>query len=201
MNSNLEGKQTARKGDFTWIFGQPWLPQVEPAFAPGWVEIGRENDDLLIHAELQDAHVMKDVFAFNFPAFMQCDTFEIFLGPADENAYYELHVTPSNSVLQLFFDGSAEKKSLEERMVGEPLFSSETAMTSDGWSVSVRIPLTRLFPGSNPEWLLSFGRYDYTPGESKPVISSTSPHTVCNFHRKEEWRRVRLDELSSMSLD
>jgi len=195
MNSNLEGKQTARKGDFTWIFGQPWLPQVEPAFAPGWVEIGRENDDLLIHAELQDAHVMKDVFPFNSPAFMKCDVFEIFLGPANEKAYYELHVTPSNSVLQLFFDRTEGKKPLEERMVAAPIFTSETAMTSEGWSVSARIPLSRLFPGSHPEWLLSFGRYDYTPGQPKPVISSTSPHAVCSFHRKHEWRRVTLAEL------
>jgi hypothetical protein len=178
-----------------WEYGQPWLPQVEPAFAPGRVAIRREEDDLLIHADLHDSHAMKDVFEFNFPAFMQCDAFEIFLGPADEAAYYELHVTPSNSVLQLFFDGTEEKKTLEERMVAEPLFTSETAMTAEGWSVSTRISLPRLFPDSHPEWLLSFGRYDYTPGQPKPVISSTSPHAVCSFHRKHEWRRVTLAEL------
>jgi hypothetical protein len=179
----------------TWSFGRPWLPQTDPAFAPGQVTLGLSENELVIRAELTDAHPMQDVFPLNFPAFMQCDAFEIFLGPADEKAYYELHVTPSNSVLQLYFDGTDTKKSLEERAVAQPLFTSKTAIILGGWSVEARIPLKGLFPGDHPEWLLSFGRYDYTPGESKPVISSTSPHTVCNFHRKEEWRKVVIENL------
>jgi len=184
---------------FVWDYGQPWRPQVEPAFLPARVSLCRCNDDLLVRANLHDAHVMTDVFPFNFPAFMQCDAFEIFLGPADEKAYYELHVTPSNSVLQLYFDGTDAKKILEERMVAKPLFTSQTALTPEGWSVFARIPLKGLFPGLHPEWCLSFGRYDYTPGQPKPVISSTSPHAVCNFHRKEEWRRVALANLPAIA--
>lgn len=153
----------------TWLYGQPWLPKNESAFAPGRIFIARENDDLVIRAELSDAHVMQDVFPFNFPAFQQCDAFEIFLGPADEKAYYELHVTPSNSVLQLRFDGEGEAKSLEDQMVAELLFTSQTALTPEGWTVSARIPFDGLFPTTHPEWLLSFGRYDYTPGQTKPV--------------------------------
>jgi len=185
----------------TWSFAQPWLPQTDPAFAPGQVTLGLSENELVIRAELTDAHPMQDVFPFNFPAFMQCDAFEIFLGPADGKDYYEFHVTPSNSILQLYFDGTDVKKSLEERAVAKPLFTSKTAIILGGWSVEARIPLKSLFLGNHPECLLSFGRYDYTPGQSKPVISSTSLHAVCNFHRKEEWRRVRLVELSSMSLD
>jgi hypothetical protein len=180
---------------YTWPFGQPWLPQTEPAFAPGRVVIGLSGNELVIRAELSDAHVMREVFPFNFPAFKQCDAFEIFLGPADEKTHYEFHVTPSNSVLQLRFDGVGEAQTMEERLIAEPLFNSETSLTPEGWSVIVRIPLDGLFPTMHPEWLLSFGRYDYTPGQTQPVISSTSPHVICNFHRREEWRRVRLAEL------
>ena len=176
-------------------FGQPWLPRLEPAFAQGQVSIGRENNDLVICGDFDDAHVMSDVFPFNFPAFMQCDAFEIFLGPADEKAYYELHVTPSNSVLQLYFDGSGARKALEEHIVAAPLFISKTSITQTGWSAHVQIPLNGLFPTSHPEWVLSFGRYDYPQGQTKPVISSTSPHAFCNFHRKNEWPRVVLAEL------
>jgi hypothetical protein len=73
-------------------------------------------------------------------------------------------------------------------MVAGPLFISETSLTPEGWSVLARIPLDGLFPASPPEWLLSFGRYDYTQGQPKPVISFTSPHAACNFHRRKEWR-------------
>jgi hypothetical protein len=182
----------------TWSFGRPWLPQTDPAFAPGQVTLGLSENELVIRAELTDAHPMQDVFPLNFPAFMQCDAFEIFLGPADEKAYYELHVTPSNSVLQLYFDGTDTKKSLEERAVAQPLFTSKTAIILGGWSVEARIPLKGLFPGDHPEWLLSFGRYDYTPGTPTPVISTTSPHAVCGFHRKQEWPRVTLGDLPPM---
>ena len=184
-----------KKSETTWHFGQPWLPQTEPAFAPGQVIIGLSENELVILAELTDAHPIEDSFPFNFPAFMQCDAFEIFLGPADEKAYYEFHVTPSNSVLQLYFDGTDARKTLEERAVAKPLFTSRTALAQGGWCVEARIPLKRLFPGEHPEWLLSFGRYDYMPGNPKPVISSTSPHAVCNFHRKHEWRKVSLVDL------
>jgi len=183
------------KNQTIWHFGQPWLPQTEPAFAPGCVAFGLSGKDLLIRSELTDAHPIQEVFPLNFPAFMQCDAFEIFLGPAGEKAYYELHVTPSNSVLQLYFDGTGTERSLEERAVANPLFTSHTALTPEGWSVEARIPLQGLFPGEHPEWLLSFGRYDYTPGTSKPVISTTSPHVVCGFHRRHEWPRVRLADL------
>lgn len=177
--------------DHVWDYGQPWLPQVEPGFAPGRVGISWQNYELLIRAELDDAHVMKDAFPFNFPAYTQCDVFEIFLGPAGEAAYYEFHVTPSNSVLQLRFEGPGDRKSLSDHMVAGPLFVSETSLSPEGWNVQARIPLGGLFPELPEDWLLSFGRYDYTPGRTGPVISSTSPHTVCDFHRKDEWRRVR----------
>ena len=181
----------------TWSFGQPWLPQPDPAFAPGQVMLGFSENELFIYAELIDADPMQDVFPLNFPAFMQCDAFEIFLGPADGKDYYEFHVTPSNSILQLYFDGTDVKKTLEERAVAKPLFTSKTAIILGGWSVEARIPLKGLFPCDHLEWLLSFGRYDYTPGAPSPVISTTSPHAVCDFHRKREWRHVRLADLPS----
>jgi len=171
--------------ELIWEYGQHWLPHVEPGFAPGRVGISWQNDDLIICAELEDAHVMMDEYPFNFPAYQQCDAFEIFLGPAGEAAYYEFHVTPSNSVLQLQFEGPGSRKSLSEHLVTGPLFVSETRLTSEGWNVHARIPLGRLFPKRPRDWLLSFGRYDYTPGQANPVISSTSPHAVCNFHRKD----------------
>ena len=181
---------------FAWRFGQPWLPQVEPAFAPGLVSVFRGNDELLIHADLHDASVMTEVFSFNSPAFLTCDVIEIFLGTSGTNTYYELHVTPSNSQLQLRFDGTGARENWRDCMVATPLFASETSITHEGWRAVARIPLKRLFPEPHPELQLSFGRYDYTPRQPRPVVSSTSPHAVCNFHRKEEWRRVTLAELS-----
>jgi hypothetical protein len=59
------------------------------------------------------------------------------------------------------------------------------------WEVAAEIPLDLICEASRPQsgsrWLFSFSRYDYTRGREKPLLSSTSPHTVLNFHRQEEW--------------
>lgn len=41
-------------------------------------------------------------------------------------------------------------------------------------------------------WHFSFSRYDYTRGRGEPVISSTSPHPVGDFHRQQEWGELTL---------
>jgi hypothetical protein len=140
----------------------------------------RENDDLAIRAELHDVHVMTDVFQFNFPAFKQCDAFEIFLGPANDNAYYEFHVTPSNSVLQLRFESEGEARS--HQIVAEPLFSSETTVRPEGGTVSARIPQSKLFPTAHAGWLLSFGRY--VTLTARPPVSRLL-HLRRMSHRKQ----------------
>ena len=59
------------------------------------------------------------------------------------------------------------------------------------WFVFAAVPArmvcgqAQLIPGSR--WHFSFSRYDYRRGDAEPVISSTSPHPVANFHRQEEW--------------
>jgi len=176
---------------FTWSFGQPWLSCPEDRFNAGCVSIGFQDGEMVVQAQLEDCYVMTDVFSFNFPAFTQCDTFEMFLAPTDVTTYYEFHVTPSNSVLQLRFDDPDTKKAIENRMVAEPLFLSHTSVGTNIWNVTAHIPLRRLYSLPYREWQLSFGRYDYTPGHASPIISSTSPHTVCCFHRRHEWRTVR----------
>lgn len=171
-----------------WYFGQNWNPCPEVNFAPGRVFLGRDGAELLVLADLYDTCTTTDRFEFNEPAFRTCDAFEMFLGPNQTADYYELHVTPSNSVLQLYFENSESRKSLHEHTVEQPLFLSSTCKTTKGWRVLARVPLEKLF-GPQQLWRLSFGRYDHTPGTA-PVISSTSPHTKCHFHCKPEWRTL-----------
>jgi hypothetical protein len=86
------------------------------------------------------------------------DTFEIFLRPAFQARYYEFQITPNNHRAQFCFESSETAGRLTEAN------ALEKAMLPDGTLQS----RTR--------------RYDYTRDRKKPVISSTSPHTVANFH-------------------
>jgi hypothetical protein len=180
-----------------WPFGQHWNKIPEPRFQPGFVEFTQTDSDLLIEASLQDHAMNLSRYPLNYPAFLECDAFEAFLGAEGAGHYYEFHVTPSNSILQLRFEIGGERGDLVNHLVQEKLFSSHVLLQDSSWNVELCVPLSALgFPPS-PCLRLSFGRYDYSADGGQPVISSTSPHQVCNFHRIEEWQVVDFKKCSS----
>ena len=83
--------------------------------------------------------------------------------------------------------------SIEKVLIQGEAFRSLTWVQPDAgkWFVYAEIPAssvcTQLRPLKGSQWHFSFSRYDYTRGREKPVISSTSPHTVPNFHHQHEW--------------
>jgi hypothetical protein len=130
------------------------------------------------------------------------DTFEIFLRPIDQESYVEFHISPNNLRLQLRFDHRAAEAKQQGVFGGGDLMSAEVfssrtwVMPEIGrWYVLADIPgkfvAERFRPMRGSEWLFSFSRYDYTRGLGNPVISSTSFHLVPDFHRQQEWGRMR----------
>jgi len=127
------------------------------------------------------------------------DTFEIFLRPEGQVGYVEFHVAPNNQRLQLRFAGPEalervrQTGSIASVLVSGPAFTSATWVQPElkRWIVFAEIPVRSVCenPGSmaDSQWHFSFGRYDFTRGRPKPVISSTSAHRKPSFHRQEEW--------------
>lgn len=136
------------------------------------------------------------------------DVFEIFLQPEGGRGYLELHVAPNNCRLQLRFADVASEDyaytrhsgDLSRVLLPDGVFDSWTWVDPPAnlWAALASIPssLVDREPGpvSGRVWRYSFSRYDYTHGEAEPVISSTSKHTVADFHRREEWGWLRFDE-------
>jgi hypothetical protein len=61
-----------------------------------------------------------------------------------------------------------------------------------GWTVEGRIPWTAFAatggkPKSGDKWRFSLCRYDYSAAFDHPELSSTSPLTVSDFHRYEDF--------------
>lgn len=178
---------------------QAWGEKPEERFRPADVRVGVRDDALWVLAELDDDDVFNPVTAFNEAAFQRGDVFEMFFAPAEQSAYFEFHVTPGNARLQLRFpqEGAARAAprggddSLGPFTVGEPLFESWTDVRAGGWSVLAKVPFASIIegaPAALPRQIhFSFCRYDWTRGCAHPVLSSTSPHSVCDFHRIEEW--------------
>ncbi len=187
--------------------GQSWLAAPEPRFRPGFVRLGLTGMNLAVLAVLEDRDVFNPVTRFNVPAFPHGDTFEIFLKPDGQDAYWEFHITPGNTLLQLRYPEPLRTMipQIEWESPGDPLqqlkvtrwrVASQVRTHGKGWEVFVEIPLERLFeagaPWSGSVLRASFARYDHTRGRLRPVLSSTSNHPVPDFHRQDEWTALEL---------
>ena len=185
------------------VLGQAWRAALEPDFTPATVRVGWRGDLLLILADLQDADIFTRATAFNQRMWELGDTFEIFLQPAAAPGYVEFHVTPNNHRLQVAFANAAAYERVqasgcfEEVFVAGELFHSQTWCQPEKqtWWVYAEIPAASVggttgpLPGS--EWRFSFSRYDYIRGRPEPILSSSSPHAVAGYHRRQEWGTLR----------
>ncbi len=175
------------------VYGQSWQPELDAGFNPGKVTVRRCGDILEVEAVLTDSDIHDPPAAFNDMAYTKGDVFELFIKAEGDGHYHEIHVTPSNVLLQLRFKvGEIGKIAIEKALVWEPLLTSSIERFEGGWIARFSLPLAnvtdqRPFPAL---WKISCGRYDYaskaTEG-TRPRISNTAPLTVANFHRHDEW--------------
>ncbi len=183
---------------------QAWLAEPDPDFRPMRVKTGWTRDALYVYAEIEDADIFNPETRFNAPSFQSGDVFEMFLRPCDQKSYVEIHVTPENQKLQLripsvnaLTETRAEPGIPPEWYISQPVVESRVRVNTDAerWEVAAQIPFAMVCEVFRPQpgdrWLFSFSRYDYTCGRETPVLSSTSPHAVLNFHRQTEWGELR----------
>lgn len=189
-------------------FGQAWRAAPEEGFRPGGVRVGWREGRLWVLATLSDDDIFNPVVADGEPAFLAGDCFELFVRPAGEEAYAECHVTPGNARLQLRYEGPERVEEVRRRLregdadplaivrVQPPSFLSRAFVDRAGrrWEALLGVAFEELCgEGIMPEAVeCSCGRYDHTRGAASPVISSTSPHPVADFHRTQEWSRFQL---------
>ena len=185
---------------------QAWLPAPLAGFRPASVRVGHDADALWVYAHLQDDDPFNPETKFNAPAFTRGDAFEMFLRPEAQAAYFELHVTPENQIFQLripsaevFAMPKLNPKATDQWLIPTPVFDHWTRVdrAAGWWEVLARVPFGSIVEsGSAPagrHWHFSFCRYDYTREIQSPVLSSTSPHSVCNFHRQTEWGMLTME--------
>lgn len=173
------------------VYGQSWKPVPEPGFNPATVRLAKKGDLLEIEARLHGLPIVDPEARFNDAVYKRGDVFELFLRAKEDEVYHEIHITPSNVLLQLRFAvGASRPFSIEQAKVWEPLLqSSSTERFDGGWIARMCLPLTNL-TGQRPIpvfWQIGCGRYDYPQIGARPVISNTAPLSIPDFHRIEEW--------------
>lgn len=201
--ADLEAVRAAFRQATPVVLRQAWLADTEAGFAPAVVRTGWRDDALLVFADLTDADIVSRAAAHNQRFWELGDTFELFLQPAGQTAYVELHVAPPNLRVHARFAGDADgTRPAAADPFGAALrppdaFGSRTWVRSDlgQWCVLAIVPAAtvcgRPAPLDGATWRFSFSRYDHTRGRAAPVISSSSPHAVPAFHRPHEWGVLR----------
>lgn len=175
------------------VFAQKWKSASDAGLKPGQVKVGRRGNALWALAEMEDEDIFNLADGHNQATWELGDAFEVFLQRDGEQSYTEVHVTPENFRLHLRFpDETAIGRVRAGGQRHADYFGDPDALVSftwrhapeNFWRVLVKLPCV---VSSGETWRLSFCRYDATHGAG-PVPSSTSPHTVANFHRPSEWR-------------
>ena len=181
------------------VFRQAWRDVEEGDLRPAWALVRREASQLVVLAELKDDDVYNAESRSHQPFYRHGDVFEIFLRPARQETYTELHVGPDNQTFhlripsaELFLRHRADPEAWRRWLVPERRFASRVFVdpAAATWRIEASIPFSLV--GDSPvqpgdRWLFSFSRYDYTRGRPEPVLSSTSPHTELNYHAQSEW--------------
>ncbi len=168
--------------------GQAWLQAPESRLQSGAVRVARRERTLLVLAELDDADIHTSATRPNQRFWELGDTFEMFLEPEGATRYLELHVAPNGLTLQLRIPIPRPAVEPETLMVEGPLFERRVWVEAGRWTVLASVPFASI---GGPPARFSFCRYDYTRERSAPVLSSTSPYSRLDFHRRHEWGILR----------
>ena len=164
-----------------------------------------DDDALYYAAKLTDAELRAFGTERN-DSLWNGDVFELFFRPDPARPpYYEFQANPRSVVFEMFFPEGHTGPDVKK---APPLGSKAVAVVDGtldrpgdrdrGWSVEGRIPWSAFAPtGGKPRpgatWTFALCRYDYGPEGTKPVTMSSAPLTRPNFHRKEDYGRLRFE--------
>lgn len=179
---------------------QPW-PGVSEHFRPGQAKIAHTRDALLVLTEFHDEDVFNPVTGFNQPAYEFGDVAEVFVLPSRRERYVEVHSTPDGEICQFAFRlgqitvlrENPESMKPGEEYAWDPRAAALTWQTATGWSALISVPFSLIgaVPLPSAEWRLAICRYDYTRGQSRPVLSTTANLPKPDFHLTEFWNPLK----------
>ena len=173
---------------------QSWLPKSEQGFQQGHARFLWRDGILQVTADFSDTMTQTTATSHGQRLWEYGDVAELFVQKLGEESYREYQLSPNGFTLALAYpdrEGVAQVRSGErkiEEFFSELPFNSNAELTAWGWQARFSIPLS----GSSGDRIrISCCRYDVTEDRA-PIISSTSPHTIRDFHRTQEWREFLL---------
>jgi len=185
-------------------FWQTRIPKMGSAARMMW-----DNDALYFYGEMHDEDLYADITEHNGMCWLN-DVFELFFKPNEKDRpYYEFQVNAAGTHLEMYLPsrgaggyGRFGKKDVKLGMVSAVKLNGTLNKFQDkdeGWIVEGKIPWTAFAPtGGKPKpgdlWRYSLCRYDYAVTHERPELSSTSLLTQSDFHRYEDYGKMKFVE-------
>jgi len=173
---------------------QSWLPEVEQGFQQGHARFFWKDGILEVSADLNDSNVQTTATSHGQRLWEHGDVAELFVQRIGEDYYKEYQLSPNGFTLALSYpdlSGVAAVRSGERKIedfFSERNFEARAELIATGWMARFSIPLSGS-PGDRIR--INCCRYDAAEDRA-PIISSTSHHTIRDFHRPQEWREFVL---------
>jgi glucose/arabinose dehydrogenase len=188
-------------------FGTPWFKGVPavPLEKVTQAKLVWDREFLYGWAQLEDRDLQGKLTEHDAQTWLD-DCFELFLKPSEHHTgYYEFHVTPSNTQLDLYIP---ERTQGAYKLYKDAhAFDFTSAVVCEGtidersdrdvrWQVEFKIAWKDFWrtggsPAPEEVWRYSLCRYDYDSNLSQPVLTTISPLTEPSFHRHEEFAKIQ----------
>lgn len=174
---------------------QAWREEPEAAYRLAEARLALSADWLWAHVRLIDEDIFNLVQADGVPAFMKGDVVEFFWEQPGAARYFEMHVTPEGRRWDLTLPCVSEPVAAPYETVRFDDILTKSRIGTGQWEVLARWPRASWMAGAK----FSICRYDWTRsnGTMTKVLSSTSRHLKCDFHRREDWKRLTGAEVSA----
>lgn len=183
--------------DIIWLKGTVTCKEPQDR---GFAFLWHDGKNIHACAILEDRDVKTDARGRNDRTWAKGDVMELFFMPPEKINYFELHLAPSLSTLELAIPSVDTWRGLE---LEEMFFDSgvkcksekfETSSGIKGWWGHMKVPLARL--GADSENLsgarVAVCRYNYnTEWGQEPELSATTAFKERNFHQPHLWHILK----------
>ncbi len=174
-----------------------WSTTVLPE-EKGIAFLGKDDRFLYVFGCFEDSDVYNSATGENERTWETGDVMEFFFQAPGKEEYYELHLTPGNSTLELRIPklGKIGLVPFESLFFDSGFFTHAEKFEHfdcKGWMGLMEIPLEKLgiTDGNFQNSRFAVGRYNYNCKWDAPEISSTAIFPEGGFHQPHLWQEIK----------
>ena len=172
----------------------------------GMIRFAWDNKYFYLGASFKDSDIVAEGKVNNLHHYKFGDVCELFLKPASNSWYWELHATPNNKKTVFWYPSRGRlglPSSFEDYTCGLEVASQHIGTLNDwtdvdnGWTVEMAVSIKDLTArgerfGIGTNWRILVGRHNYSKYLGNRELSMAPKLSQMNFHSLEEYAMLQL---------